>query len=72
MREWRHTGLEFLDGEFPRLAVPADCFVDSSIGSTADEADDFVAIYDSNFALVSNVRSDTPISWVWVQVSDSP
>lgn len=47
------TWLELLDGKFAGLTVTADCFVDSAIGSGADEADDFVAVDDPDFTLVT-------------------
>jgi len=59
------TRLEFLDGEFSCLAIPADGFVDSPIGSTADEADDFVAVNHPDLALISGTGPDTPIIWIY-------
>ncbi len=52
-RFYIHTdGVVLLDGEFSGLPVPADSFVDSSIGSAADEAYDPVSIQDTDFSLV--------------------
>lgn len=63
------TWLEFLDCEFAGLAMSADCFVDSSIGSTTDETNYFVSIYNPNFTLISHVRTDTSITRIWSEVS---
>ena len=38
------TWLEFLDSKLARLAMSADSFVHSSVGSAADEADDLVSV----------------------------
>ena len=67
--EGQLTWLEFLDSEFASLAVSADGFVDSSIGSTTDEPDYFVSVYNSDFTLIPDVWSNTPITWVWAEVS---
>lgn len=56
------TWFEFLDGEFACLTVAADGFVDSAICSTANETDDFVAVDDSDFALISNIGTYAPIT----------
>jgi hypothetical protein len=63
------TWLEFLDSKLASLAMSADCFVHSPIGSATDETDYFVSIYDSDLALISRVRADAPITWIWGQVS---
>jgi hypothetical protein len=59
-----HTGFEFLDGELPGLAMSADCFVDPSICSRTDEADDLVAVDDTNLTLVADIRTDSAVSRV--------
>jgi len=61
----RITRLEFLDSKFPRLAMAADSLVDSSIRSTADETDDFIAVYHANFALIPNIWTNTSISRIY-------
>jgi hypothetical protein len=63
------TWFEFLDSKLASLAMSTDCFVHSSIGSATDETDHFVSIYDSDFALISRVSTDAPITWIWAQVS---
>ena len=47
------TWFEFLDSKLASLAMSADCFVHSPISSATNETDDFVSIYDSDFALIS-------------------
>jgi hypothetical protein len=44
--------------------MTADCFVNSAIGPRADEADDLVAVDDTNFALVADVWTDSSITRV--------
>ena len=44
--------------------MSADSLVDSSIGSTADETDDFIAVYHPNFALIPNIWTDASISGI--------
>ena len=58
------TWLEFLDGKLAGLAMSADCFVHSTISSATDKTDNFVSIYDSDFALISYVRTDAPITGI--------
>jgi len=65
MRGKIETWLEFFNGEFARLATSSHSFVDAAIGSTADESDDFVAVDDADFALISGIWADSSISGVW-------
>jgi hypothetical protein len=45
--------------------MTANCFVNASISSRADEADDLVAIDDSNFALVADIWTDPTITRIY-------
>ena len=47
--------LELLDGELADLTMAADGFVDPAVGPTADEADDLVLVYHTDFTLVGDV-----------------
>ncbi len=58
------TWLELLDCEFSSLTMTPNGFVDSSIGATADEADDLVAINHPNLTLISHIGADSSIRWV--------
>jgi hypothetical protein len=64
-----HTRFKFLDGEFARLAMAADSLVDSPISSTADESDHLVPVNNADFALIAHILWDTPINWVWANIS---
>jgi hypothetical protein len=44
--------------------MTADCFVNPSICSGADKADDLVPVDDTDFALVANIGADPSISRV--------
>lgn len=59
------TRFELLNGKLARLAMTANGLVDSSIGTTADEADNLVAVNDPNFALISHVWPNSSIRRVW-------
>lgn len=58
------VGFELFDGKLAGLTMTADCFVNSAIGPRADEADDLVAVDDTNFALVADVWTDSSITRV--------
>jgi hypothetical protein len=49
--QWQGNAL--LDGKFAHAAILAFCFVDTAIGSTADEAHDPVALIDSLLGIVA-------------------
>jgi len=63
-----HTGLELFDGKFSRLAMTTNGFVDTSIGSTTDESDDFVTINYPNLTLISN-GSWSSVDWIYDNIS---
>jgi phosphatidylglycerophosphate synthase len=58
------TWLEFLDGKLARLAMTANCFVDSPIGTRTDEADDFISVDHSHLALVANAGTKASVCWI--------
>jgi hypothetical protein len=43
--------------------MTANSLVDSAISTATDKANDFVAIYDSDFTLIANMSS-APVSWI--------
>jgi len=60
-----HTRLKFLDSKLPSLAMTANGLVDSSISTTANKADDFVPVYDPNFALIPHIGANTTIRRIY-------
>lgn len=58
--------LEFFDSELAVLAMATNGFVDAAIGATADEADDFVAVNDPYFALISPVVAYSPVTRICI------
>lgn len=60
--------LELLDRELSNLTMAADGFVDTSISSTTDEADDLVLVYHTNFTLVCDM-SRASVGWIYERVS---
>lgn len=52
--------------------MTAHSLVYSSIGSTTDKPNDLVAVNDSHFALISHVGTNTPITWIWTDISKIP
>jgi hypothetical protein len=56
------TRLEFLDGKLATLATSADGFVNASISATTDETNNLIPINHANFALITNIGTDAPIS----------
>lgn len=45
--------------------MTANGLVDSSISTTANKADDFVPVYDPNFALIPHIGANTTIRRIY-------
>jgi hypothetical protein len=64
------TGLELFDGKFPRLAMTTDCLVNTSIGSTTDEPNDFITVDNPDLTLIP-YRTRSSINGFYGNISKS-
>lgn len=60
--------LKLLDSELPDLSMATDSFVNSSISSTANEANDLILVNHADFTLVSDM-SRASVSWIYDRIS---
>lgn len=58
--------LELLDGELAWLAMATMSLVDTAIGATGNETNDFVFVCYSHFALI--LDGSSPVTWVYCEV----